>query len=240
MSTKADQLHSWYTDWMPAIGVDAVKAVFKVKAAGGNRDIVVQPIIQTAKVRTNDPDAPSLLGATALTGAGEASPNTIDISNATAGKQFVRFGMAYKAASTGGEAMADVSLQVCLKVYGKLVATKTLQLVAPDTSNYYTPITDWLPSMMVSKAKAALVVTQATGNFKVSLAYQKAATSVESPGSWSALGSLYGSGEDNTSDQTLSYGNPSEAWVRLGIRYTMDGEGTNGQGVVTASVGVRI
>lgn len=238
-TTVTANRYEWFAGWMPAAGVDFVKFVLKVKASSGAQNLVVQPVIQVAKVRTNDPDSPSLLGDVSQTGNGETPSVRLNVSATTAAKQFVRFGVAYKASSSG-DAAGMVSLQTFTEVYGKIVATETLQLVAPDTNSYYVPLTGWMPSLMVTKAKAALVVTNATGNFKVGLAYQIASTSPEITASWVAAGSLYASGEHNTGDQTLTYGGtPPEAWVRLGLKYTNHVSGSNGQGVVTASVSIK-
>jgi hypothetical protein len=238
-TTVTANRYEWFTGWMPATGVDYAKFILKVKASSGAQNLIVQPAFQVAKVRTNNPDNPSLLGDVSQTGNGETPSVRLDISATTASKQYVRFGVGYKASSSG-DASAMVSLQAFTETYGKIVATETMQLVAPDTNSYYVPLTGWMPSMMVTQAKAALVVTDATGNFKVGLTYQIASTSTEVTSSWVAAGSLYASGEHNTGEQTMTYGGtPPEAWVRLGLRYTNHVSGTNGQGVVTASVSIR-
>lgn len=235
--------YAWFTEWRPAIGVDKAKVVIKVRATAGAQTLSVQPAIQVAAVRTNNPDAATTFGS-AQSGAGELVTANEDISGTTVGKSFVRFGVAYKA-EANGEAQADVSVTICLETYGKIVATKTLQLIAPgvfDTAGpYYAPISGWLPSPMVSKIAAAFVNTNVTGTFKVGLVYQLANTSVENPGSWSAVvGGLFGSGEAHTaSEYAVTYSATPEMWVRLGIKYLNDSSGANNQGVVTVSVAIR-
>jgi hypothetical protein len=236
-TNSTTQRFEYLTEWMPAVGMDYVRCVYKVKGSSGAQDLNIQPAYQVAAVRTNSPDAPTTYG-TGYSGNGEWVTANTDISAGTASYQYIRFGLAYKAAAAG-DAQADVTMQVCAEVYGKIVATKTLSLVAPDTADrYFTPISGWLPSSMVTKVKAALVVAQPSANFKAALAYQLAATSVENPGAWSMAGSEYGTGERNTGEQAVTYATPQEMWIRLGVKCVMDA-GVNGSGVVTVSAGIR-
>jgi hypothetical protein len=67
--TNTTARYAWFTDWRPAIGVDKAKVVIKVRATAGVT-LNVQPAIQVAAVRTNNPDAPTSFGSD-LSGAGE-------------------------------------------------------------------------------------------------------------------------------------------------------------------------
>jgi len=222
---------------MPAIGVDKIKSIVKAKGKGGARDLKVQLAVQSAPVRTNNPGDPALLGNSHVAN-GEWVSNVIDITGTTGSAQYVRFGIAYAANSDAGEAYATVSLEVFLQVEGEIVGTKTLQLIAPDTSFRYAPVTDWVPAMAASKVKAAIVITEAAANFKVGLAYQLATTSIEQTGNWTACtDSTAGTGERNTGELVVTTSS-DEAWVRFGFRYKMD-SGSDGQCVATAAVGIR-
>lgn len=159
-----------------------------------------------------------------------------DVTGTTASKYFVRYGVAYKV-TTAGEAQADVSLQVCAETYGKIVSTKTISLIAPDTSVYYQPLTDWMPTMMFSKLKAVFILQNPSADFRGALAWQFASTSVESPGAWSNTGTWYSSGEQCTGEVSTTPGS-DEMWCRAGIAYKSNNV-NNVSATVTASVAIR-
>ncbi len=228
--------YEWFTDWMPAAGMDKVKFVIKVKASSGTATFETQPAIQTAAVRTNVPDSPAGCGATSQGGDGEAVTASIDISGTTGPKYFVRYGVAYKV-QAAGEAQADVSLQVCAETFGKIVATRSLPLIAPDMSSFFQPLTDWMPTPMVSKYKAVFILQNQSADFRCRLAWQFAATSVESPGAWSNTGSWYSTGEQCTGDVTATPGS-NEMWTRAAIEYKSNNV-SNVKATVTASVAIR-
>ncbi len=228
----------WFTDWMPAVGMDKAQFVMKSKAGVGAQNLIVQPAIQTAVVRTNLPDAPATCGQTSKTGDGEAVSALTDISGSTASKYFVRFGMAYKAAAAG-EASADVSLQVCAETFGKIVATKTVSLISPDDSIYYQPVTDWMPTAMFSKLKAVFVLQNASGDFRCALGWQFASTSVEQPGSWSNTGTWYDStNPERCTGEVSAIPGANEMWGRAGIAFKSNTDSIT-QATVTASVAIR-
>ncbi len=236
VTTSTAVHYEWFTDWMPAAGMDKVKFVIKVKASSGSATFEAQPAIQTAAVRTNVPDSPTTCGATSQGGDGESVTSSIDISATTGPKYFVRFGVAYKV-QAAGEAQADVSLQVCAETFGKIISIKTATLLAPDTSTYYQPLTGWMPTSMVSKFKAAFIIQNPSADFRCALAWQFASTSVQQPGSWSNSGTWYSSGEQGTGEVSATPGS-NEMWVRAGIACKSN-SASNVNATVTASVAIR-
>ncbi len=227
-----------YTDWASAVGFDYVRVVMKIRSKGGAQDLSVRPAIQTTPVVPADPDDWAAFSTDPLlTNAGAESSSRVDLTATTASKMFYRLGVAYKAGAAG-EASGDVSLQAAAEVYGKIVGIlKDQHIVAPDTSSYYMPIGGWMPTLMVTSIKAGIVLTQASANLRVGLAYQLAPHVVESPSAWTDAGSTYGSGVNNTGEQAITVSD-NEMWVRLGLKYTMT-SGTNGQGIATVFAGVR-
>jgi hypothetical protein len=238
-SNSGNYVYYWFTLWMDAVGVDFAQLVLKILQQSGATMTVV-PVLQTAAVRKNNPDAPAIIGSTSQVGNGEVRSVLEDISSSTNQKRWVRFGVGFKSGTPGTLTAALVGFQLFLSTFGKVVAEEeTQQVVAFDSSNYFKPLTPWLPARMVSAFMATIVVTQPTSaNFKVGLAVQTANTSVESPNAWAGLGSVYNSGENNTGEQTVTYGSPPEFWVRAGLKFTML-SGTLGSAVVTTTVSAR-
>jgi len=238
VTTNTSYRYEPVTNWAPAVGVDYIRAIMKIKSKGGLQDLSVRPAIQVTTAVPADPDDWAGFGADPLlTNAGAESSARVDVTATTASKMFYRLGVAYKAGASG-EASGDVSLQAAVETYGKIAGVlKDLHLVAPDTSSYYLPIGGWMPTLMVSKIKAAIILTQASANLRVGLAYQLAPHVVESPSAWADVGSTYGSGVNNTGEQSITVSD-NEMWVRLGLLYTMT-SGSNGQGIATVLGGVR-
>lgn len=234
-SSVATLAYAPFTEWIPCIGLDTVTAV--LKARGMSNTLHWQLAVQTASVRTDLPDAWATLDVLQTTGAGERCSGSVTVN--TAGKFFVRFGVAYKSSVGGTLAQADVALQAAYDACGRVVGGGQAHLVATDTNTRFEPVTGWVPSHQAGKVEAALVATAFGGaSFQYRLAQQQAATSPEQPGAWSVLeaGWTTSASERNTGELALSFTNVM--WVRFGIAYTLSA-GTFGECVVTSLVGVR-
>ena len=227
--------YHWTTGFMPAVGMTSVTNVLKSMSGGGTQALKTRLAIQTAEVRTNDPDDPTTLG-TERSGDGEWNSSEIDLTTPLEDKLYFRLGVAYKAAAVG-DAWATVSSQVAIQCSGKLLGSASKRLVAPDTSTYYEAITDWIPALMAAKVIGALSV-KGDADFRAGLAYQVADTSVGSPDSWADCSdTAAGTEEWNTGELTITYSATPEYWVRFGVRYTCN-SGTNCQGDVAVTIGV--
>jgi hypothetical protein len=90
-TTSTTANYVWLTNWMPAIGLDTVRLATKIRNLSGS--IQIQPAMQVALVRTEKPASPTTLDA-AQTANGEYCTGDEDVSASTAGKQWVRFGVA--------------------------------------------------------------------------------------------------------------------------------------------------
>lgn len=238
---SATAAQEWFTDWLPAIGLDESMFVFKARAAtSGNFE--AQVIMQTASVRTDEPDPTSNLGTGQTTSGGTSfsyNPGVQGISASTAGKMFVRFGVAYKFASGESQCSADVELEVSYKQCGDLVGAATHQLSTVTTDDQYVAITPWLPGILVDKVKAALIINSLTGNFRCRLAYRTAPTSKESPSGWNLVtdaNAPYTAGEFCTSDLPVTVG--SNMCIQFGLMYDLSAAGS-GQATVAAVIGTR-
>jgi hypothetical protein len=222
----------WMSPWMPSIGVDTLSAVIKNKAVQGG--IQTRLVIQTAAVRTDVPDAPSLLEASWHSGAGEYSTGALSVSSHNGSKFFFRIGVAYQAV-TNAPGQANVWLDLCTVACGEVVGTTSRDLVSSGTTSRFAPLTRWIPAVLAQEVMAAMVVNGATGGFRCQLTWRSAATSRESPGSWATgfEGAWHsGDGEWNSGEKTPSPG--TDMWVQLGVEYSLSSAGEGGASITFA------
>lgn len=220
VATSTTVLYQWFTDWLPADGVDNIRAVLKCKNGGAS--FSWQLAIQTAAVRADAPDSPALLGAQ-QTGSGEYQTGDISVSGSTGTKRMFRLGIAYN--SQGTVQQGDVGLEAGWKEFGTPLGARTVELSALDTGTKYAVLTPWIPATFMSKIKAAFSLNSITGgtsNLRYQLAYQTAGTSVQQPGAWTNAepnGFVTPSAtydERNTGELTAS---TTDMWFRIGVAY---------------------
>lgn len=234
--SSSEVQYEWFTAWMPAIGLDEVQGVLKNKAVTGNFES--RMAMQAAAIRTDNPDSPILLESS-YTGSGERCSSVLAITSDLTSKYFVRFGVAYHLSSGSTLGQSDTSLEVAYNSCGKIVGGDVIQLFAPSTTSLYRAFTGWIPAIHAAKAKAALVVQNASANFRTQLAVRTATTSREVTSAWSSNleGTWHsGNGEFNTGEVALSLG--SAYWVQMGLEYQMSA-GSNGEATASMSVSVR-
>lgn len=225
----------WCTSWLEATGLDSVMAA--VKAADASANFGYQLVMQTAAVRTDNPDQPSTLGSL-QTGAGSYVTTAQDVSQSTASKLWVRFGLGYKITTGSGPEQADVNFQLQYTRCGKMVGAWAGQVVATQgTTGLMQAVSGWIPSMQVTKIKAGFIVNSATSNLRVRLVYRLAGANQESPTAWSPLGSVLSPGENCTGELTPTIGT-QDMWVQIGLEYSSS-DANLAQGYVAVSVGVR-
>lgn len=247
-SSTSDEQFEPFTDWIPAIGVDNVQLVIKRKSVqleGTAPTWNVQPAIQVALVRPDNPDAWAVFTGTGspYVGAGESQTDVQSIAGTTGGKMFVRFGVNYYLGGTSptyGE--ADVEVVTAYTQCGHLVGAMTQELqVFNTTTDSYVAITGWLPAIEAQKVVAAFVISGLLGNFRCQLAYRTAIASIQVPSSWALLeGAVYrtANGETTTGEITLSI--TSKMYVQFGIAFSQSTAGSApGQATVSTSVAVR-
>lgn len=228
--------YEWMTDWMPCPGIEKVRALIKIMNA--NSGFEARFAFQTAEVRTDDPGDPTVLGGdTYHAGEGEYCTNDLDISTATAGAFFVRFGIAYKTNSQSVWQAADVSFQAAYGVKGNVVGKTSGEVFAPDTTYRYMPISDWVPALSAAAFKVAYVVNCGdSSNFYTKLAYQTAAGNIETPDAWTGAGT-----EDNGDRQDCESVTPTttnKMWIRFAVAYKASGA-TNLSGYIAAAVSTK-
>lgn len=236
-----------FTDWMPATGMDKVKMVIKrksVQVSGTAPTMNFKQAMQIALVRPDDPDDWAIIGqANVLVGPGEDNTGVLDISGATAGKMFVRFGIQYflgGTAPTNGE--ADVEVQISTVSCGAIIGSMTQELQAFNTTtDSFVAITGWIPAVDAEKAVAAFVISDLANNFRCLLVYRTAETNIQMPGAWISLqGTNYWNqdGETTTGEVTLTVG--SKMFVQFGIAFSQSAAGAApGRASVSTSVAVR-
>lgn len=146
----------------------------------------------------------------------------------------------YNESTVPGTSQADVALQLSYNACGSIVGSGTYQLLAPDTSSYFQPVTGWMPVLGAAKHRAAFISSgTSSAAFKFKVAYQTATTNPNVPNAWATVDSDHsGDGEACTSDLTPAGGTASVMWIRFGIQYFMS-SGTNGQGNVSVAIGAR-
>lgn len=227
--------YAWYTSWLPAIGMDSVKGVLQNRNHDGN--FQSRLAVQTAAVREDNPDAPTTLEAGWL-GNSERCTGVVDLTSYTGPKMLVRLGVAYNLSTGSNLGSADTHLELTYNNFGRIVTRKDLRLHTPDTANYYEPLTGFLPAVHVAKAKASLVITDASANLQTRLAWRAATIGPQSPGSWSTTWDTWhsSSGEFATGELTPSVS--TDMFIQIGLQHSMT-SGTHGVGLVHAVVAVR-
>ncbi len=112
-TTTANAIH-WFTGWMLVVGLDKLKATIKNRSIIGTATFQTQLAMQTAAVRTDNPDTPLTLDS-ALQGAGERCSGVEDVAANTDDVFWVRFGVAYALqAGQSGFAQAEVAFQLSI------------------------------------------------------------------------------------------------------------------------------
>ena len=163
--TSTEAQYIWLTPWYPSHGMDKLRAVLsrkQVYTSAGTMSF--QVVYQTAAIRPDNPDAPALLGS-AYTGDGEDCTGNLEPS--TTSKFYARFGVAVQL-SQAGFGRANVFLRLCIESFGKVVGSLVSTLIPPNDASYYLTVTDWMPAMTLSKAKAAFMVTDSSANSSTS------------------------------------------------------------------------
>lgn len=236
VACSTTMVYEWFTGWLPAVGVDAVRPLAKVRAT--DSAFQWQFALQTAAVRTDHPSNPVLKDAL-QTGAGERCPGDIPVATDTQSVAFVRLGLGYKASS--GTAQADVSAQFAWAACGRMIAAETVQLATTSTGSdvQAVEVSEWIPAFQVDKVKAALVIASLSGNLQCRLCIRTAVTSPEQPGAWTSIGDPWhgSAAELNTGELPVSLG--SVMWVQVGLQYQNSSGTALGQATVTSFVGVR-
>jgi len=218
--STSEEAYVWFTDWIPCTGVDYAYTVMRIAALNGN--FKARAVYQTATVRTNKPNGPTTDDGWEQTEG--AYFHDFDLTAVTDDYFFIRFGVECLGhTSTLGS--ADVSLQVSYRAKGTHRGSMSKNLVALDVAANLVQqeiLTGWMPAIEASKFNVAYVVSEADANFQFRFAYQTAATTIESPSSWTAVDggtwNTTGDQEDNLNEETLSLG--SNMWVRFALEYS--------------------
>lgn len=228
------------TEFMLATGLDKVKARLLMKALSGNFQALLG--IQTAAVRTDNPNAWATLGS--MTNV-DACTDVITVTSSTASALYARFGIGYNLSSGTTLGGADVGVQLASISCGEVAGSTTLQLIAVDTNPYYVPVTDWLPSLPIAKVKAGFVVTGSVNGFKCRLCYRAATVSPEAVTVAWGLANLEsyssGDGERNTGELPLPTGVgvtgriDDKMFVQFGIEFTGTSAGAQATATVTTT-----
>lgn len=244
-TTSGTQAVCWFSGWIMCMGLDAFRAVAKLKGVVGSFE--GQQYYQVATVRTNDPGQPTAIANTVFTN----PENKYDITGfgtTTGPVFFIRFGIGYRL-TAGTFARADASLQISYSACGSTVGAVTLQMQNSIGSGGKTiyPITDFFPAFGASKVKVAIIISGVDGAaFNAALVYQLADTSKEAPSGW-VLTNIWQAGP------TTSWTGATEAcmgectpqasitamWMRLGLQVWSGTAGTLSQATVSAISAVR-
>lgn len=228
--------YKWFTPWGPATGLDTVIAILILTGLIGN--FQAQLVIQTADVRPEAPNAPTLLGS-ALSSTTPYCTGAVSVSSYTAGAMWVRFGVAYNLTSGSALGAADVTLIVsddrCGQAAGS--ATNTLHTTSTAT-NTYVAVTGWIPAIVATKVKAALVATALQGPIQWRLAMRTATTTPEQPNAWSTTFDTWRTTAAEVCTGELATSISGAMYVQFGIQYILSG-GSFGNVIVAATVAVR-
>lgn len=239
VSQGAPSLTVPYTDWLPAMGLDTIKAVLVLRAvlvSAGN--FSAQLAMQTASVRTDTPDAWSAVAGLSLAAASgvnaELGSANISVAASTAGKAWVRFGVTFSSGAAGGA--ADVALAVAYAACGSTVGTWRGQLVSDSATDSFLAVSPMVPAILADKIKAAIIVASVTGTFVCRVVVRYAPTLTDAPGAWVNTTDTNAATERNTGEITLTNG--SNMYVQIGLAYSATGGGHSTADVVVSS-GIR-
>jgi hypothetical protein len=213
-----------FTPWYPAAGVDAVDLLGKARATIGSSQW--QFAIQTADIRTDRPNDWVLLD-NQQTNNTERAANGLTLSLGP--RMFFRLGLAFRSATAGVQAAADLTMQAAFDSCGNRLPTYAFHAIATDTNTRFQAVTPWVPSRFAAGVKMAIIASAVSGSVQYQLAQQKAATSKENPGNWALIDPLSwrsGNAEVNTGLVSPTYTN--EFWTRFGIAWKLS-TGTFGE-----------
>jgi hypothetical protein len=240
----ANRVFTPYTNWMPAVGIDKVNAILRRKSTTiSTGSFRCQLAMQCAGVRTNNPSAWAVIGAD-FGDDGDDCTTYQTVSGTTAGKFFVRFGVACWCSTLPATGSSSVGMQIAFDACGKIVGSRTFQAVVRSPDYVTQPVTRWIPATNVEKVKAAMIVSGAsTNNLKTILAFRTATATVETPSAWTNIGSeQQNSIEHGTGEIDLTTGfSPALStlmWIQFGIRNRLTA-GTFEEATISASVAIR-
>ena len=229
-----------FTGWMSAVGFGEIKAALLLRAlqvTSGSME--AELAIQTAEVRTDDPDNWATVAGLSQSGAGGTCSADISVATTTAGKMWVRFGLSFKL-TTGSTApgAADATLALAYAACGSLVGAWSGQLTTTVTSDSFIALTPPVPALLADKIKAALIVQSVSGNFRCRIVVRYFVLTPEAAGAWTNTSNtdVTGADERNTGELTLTNG--TNMYVQVGLAYSSS-TAAFAQADVSVSVGAR-
>lgn len=239
-SVNATDSVTWFFDWMPAIAMDEAFAILKMWNTINN--FRASLVVQTAAVRTDKPDAPTLIGSLVNQAADDEyffTAAAIDLATLVAGKTYVRFGVAHDMSTGSSVGQSDVTLQLSYRQCGSLQAPWVGHLIATSSTNQFTPISGWLPAQSVLKVTGTIAFTSLTGALRIVLTYRTALATPELPDAWNTTGlgtPITTAGFTNTTELPVSLSD--KMWVQIGVMYWLN-SGTLGQADLMILLGIR-
>lgn len=230
-------------DWELAIGTDTLCAMILVLGVTGATPLA-QLAVQTAEVRVDAPDAwQTVNSGVSQTGAGGTANPSVTVSSYTAGKMWVRWGIAFSINSGTAPTSADVTLSVGTVTKGMAVGSWRGQVATASTADTVVAVSGWVPIAWAQEVFAGILTNSAgTGQtFKSRLVYRTAVGSQDSPSAWTNTTdtgpTLGGNGARVAQDTTLA---PSGVmWIQFGVAYWSTTGGTLSIADLAVSVAVR-
>lgn len=201
----------------------------RAHVAGGS-SLVSRLRMQTASVRTDEPDAWAdvMNGQTValeITGADDTCTGDVDIASALTDKMYARFGVGTKMTAVGAPAMADVGLAVSALAAGRVVANWAGTVVATSATPLVTPISEFESTTRVASILGSLQAFSPGTSLEVKLAWRTAEWSTGQVGSWNVFGNGVSSGvPERVIAHTPSLGN--NFLVQLGVAAALTGGAT--------------
>ena len=235
-TTSTTVAYTWYTPWMPATGLDNIIAVMILTGLSGN--FQAQLAIQTADVRPEAPNSPSLLGS-AQTTTTPYCTGAVSVASSTASAMWVRFGIAANLTSGSALGQADVTLMVSDDRCGQAVGTATNTLSSTTTAtNTFVAITGWIPAILANYVKAALVATALQGPIQWRLTMRTANTTPDLPNAWSTTFDTWRTTAGGICTGELATSISGAMYVQFGLQFIL-GSGSFGNVMVASTVAVR-
>jgi hypothetical protein len=236
--TSTTEIFVPFTGWMPAQGIDKVRATLRLLAESGN--IQARIAYQSATAVVNEGGAGGRNAPQGLGTATNATMSPLEFQVSAGDVHWIRFGVFVSLSQAGPPGQADVVVSYALSACGKPLGRYTDQIhIGGNTSPAVVPVTEWTPAFLLDEVSLALVIQAVAGNLDTQVMIQTADVDPTSPNAWQALGTAAsGARKECLRYDVSSITDPGVGTkpmlVRLGLSFKLS-SGTN---EAYASVGI--
>ena len=185
--TSTTEIFIPFTDWMPAQGIDKVRATLRLLADSGF--IQARIAFQTATAVVNEGGAGGRNVPQGIGTATNATMSVIDAAVPAGTVHWMRWGVFVSLSQAGPPGQADLVLTYAVPGCGSAMGrfTDTVH-IGGNTSPAVVPVTGWVPAFLLEQVSLAVVLQAVVGNLETQVMIQTADVDVSSPNAWAPLG----------------------------------------------------